>query len=45
MARPSMPKVTWEKFTEFLDSLHASVSEMSVEQLDALSVYARFCCV
>ena len=33
MARPSMPKVTWEKFIEMLDALHSSVSDMSVEQL------------
>ena len=36
MARSSMPKITWERFVEMLDALHSSVSDMSVEQLDAL---------
>ena len=41
MARPSMPKVTWENFIEMLDSLHP-VSDMTVEQLDALSYMRGF---
>ena len=45
MARPSMPKITWERFVEMLDALHSSVSDMSVEQLDALQYMPRLCCV
>ena len=42
MARPTMPSITWEKFSELLNALHSSASELSVVQFDILQYLSGY---